>query len=83
VITVIQIGVLGPFGSAELGELADEDGMIPEAGDRWSDFHWSDERRAQLDADPEWAERWWGELVDDALRLTEEALEEMPESYGF
>ena len=78
---MIMLSALGRFAPPELEDLADQSGMLPEAGDHWSEFDWPEELRARLEADRGWAEQWWSEYVGDAVRLTEEALEEMPENY--
>ena len=64
---------LGPV-SARLQRYADMDGLVPEAGNRWSEFHWT-HREWRMFADRENGQIYWERFLSETVVATTEALE--------
>lgn len=67
----------GPV-SGRLQEYADKDGFIPEAGDRWQDFNWTN-AKAKAFADKQTGETIWQEFLKKAIAATSKAMAALQE----
>jgi hypothetical protein len=62
--------------SAQLHEYSDENGLVPEVGDRWQDFHW-DHMLQQQFADSHSGKASWQAFVAQARTHTKVAIEKL------
>ncbi len=64
---------LGPL-SAAMQEYADLDGLVPERGDRWQEFHWAHQTTKRF-SDTEAGEQCWQDFVSKAVTGTHRAID--------
>lgn len=67
----------GPV-SGMLQEYADKDGFIPEAGERWQDFKWTN-AQTKVFANKQNGERLWQEFLKKAIAATSKAIAALEE----